>query len=99
PAARPLGAQLDLLGLGEALVLLQPAAGASLTTASTVDVHVAGAELNAAAALARLGGRAALCTRLGDDPFAARVRLTAGALGVELLAEVDPRRPTGVFFR
>jgi len=99
PAARPLGAQLDLVGLGEALVLLQPPAGASLAAASNLDVHVAGAELNAGAALARLGGRAALCTRLGADPFATRVRATAEALGVELLAEADPQRPTGVFFK
>ncbi|MEU3270299.1 sugar kinase [Saccharomonospora sp. NPDC006951] len=87
----------DLVGFGEAMVLLQPPAGGTLETAPAFAVHVAGAELNACAAVAALGGSAVLCTRLGDDPFGRRVSARAAGLGVGLSAETDPRRPTGLF--
>lgn len=100
PPALPLGgAQLDVVGFGEPMVLMQPVAGSDLAEADSFEVHVAGAELNACAAVAALGGRAALITRLGDDPFAARVLATAARLGVDVVAEKDPQRPTGVFFK
>ncbi|ASR39351.1 hypothetical protein BAY61_16465 [Prauserella marina] len=87
----------DLVGFGEAMVLLQPPAGGRLDTAPALDVHVAGAELNACAAVAALGGSAVLCTRLGDDPFGRRVSSEAARLGVGVSAEIDPSRPTGLF--
>ena len=88
---------VDVVGFGEAMVLLQ---AADLATASSMEVHVAGAELNACAAVARLGGRAALCSRVGDDPHGSRVRSAIRTLGVDgRLVGTDPTRPTGVFFR
>ncbi|MCS5716927.1 sugar kinase [Herbiconiux sp. CPCC 205763] len=88
-----------MVGIGEAMVLLEPGAGRTLETATAYSVHVAGAELNACAAVAALGGRPALVTRLGDDPFAARVHETARRLGVSLDADTDSARPTGIFFK
>lgn len=100
PQASALGhGRLDVLGFGEPLVLLQPPEGAALGSARRLDVHVAGAELNACAAVASLGGSAALCTRLGDDPLASYVRRHAQTLGVGLEARTHPTRPTGVFFK
>lgn len=94
------GARPDVVGAGEAMVLLQPPAGADLATAERLDVHVAGAELNACAAAARLGARAALASRVGDDPLGRRVVDQVRALGVGTgLISVDPGRPTGVFFK
>jgi 2-dehydro-3-deoxygluconokinase len=100
PPAQPLGASRpDVVGFGEALLLLQPEAGLGLADAGTLAVHVAGAELNVCAAVASLGGTAALVTRLGDDPLAAHLTRAANRLGVSLAAERDPARPTGVYFK
>lgn len=100
PRPQPLGAsRRDVVGFGEALVLLQPEAGAKLADAATLDVHAAGAELNGCAAVASLGGTATLVTRLGDDPLAEHITRAADRLGVTLDAERDPARPTGVYFK
>lgn len=102
PVPRALGAAggYDVVGFGEAMVLLQPAAGDALAHAPTLEAHVAGAELNLCAAVARLGGRTALCSRVGCDPHGDRVWAAVAGLGVDtaLLARA-PDRPTGVFFR
>jgi 2-dehydro-3-deoxygluconokinase len=100
PAHAPLGGDaVDVVGFGEPMVLLQPRAGDTLEHAATLEVHVAGAELNACAAVAALGGRTILVTRLGADPFAARVRTEAARLGVQIVAREDAGRPTGVLFK
>ena len=89
----------DVVSIGEAMLLLEPPAGYTLETAPEYAVHVAGAELNACAAVASLGGRAAFVTKLGADPFAARVHEAGQRLGVAVDAETDPQHPTGVFFK
>lgn len=100
PAPAPLGGNRpDVVGFGEALVLFQPPAGASLATAPTVEVHVGGAELNVCAAVAALGGSAVLCTRLGDDPLAQHVVNGADRVGVRLAADRSSNRPTGIYFK
>lgn len=100
PAPAPLGGDaIDVVGFGEPLVLLQPPDGGDLAASPVFEVHVAGAEFNACAAVAALGGRAALVTRLGTDPFAARVEVSAARLGVSVVAERDTERLTGVFFK
>ena len=99
PAARPAGAmaELELAGFGEAMVLFE---AESLATARSVDVHVAGAELNLCAAAARLGIATALCTRVGADPLGARVLASLDDLGVSTaLAITDPDHPTGLFLK
>ena len=99
PAARPACAmaELELAGFGEAMVLFE---AESLATARSVDVHVAGAELNLCAAAARLGIATALCTRVGADPLGARVLASLDDLGVSTaLAITDPDHPTGLFLK
>jgi 2-dehydro-3-deoxygluconokinase len=90
----------DLVGFGEAMVLVAPADGEPLESTRTAELHVAGAELNVCAAAARLGARTAFASRVGDDPFGRRVRAACAQLGIstELLAAC-PTAPTGVFFK
>ena len=101
PSPAPLGTsgRPDLVGFGEPLVLLQPPTGASLASTTSVDLHIAGAELNVCAAVAALGGTATLCSRLGNDPLAEHVVAEATRLGVSLSVEIDSVRPTGVYFK
>ncbi|MDG6108943.1 sugar kinase [Dactylosporangium aurantiacum] len=89
-----------IVGLGEAMVLFQPADLLPLEECRTASVHVAGAELNLLAAARRAGARAAFCSRVGDDPFGRRVVAAADGLGVDAgLVGVDGARPTGVFVK
>lgn len=89
-----------IVGLGEAMVLFQPADLLPLEECRTASVHVAGAELNLLAAAARAGARTAFCSRVGDDPFGRRVVAAADGLGVGTgLVTVDGARPTGVFVK
>lgn len=100
PVARPLGRQLDVVGVGEAMLLLQAPPPASLTEAKLLLVDVAGAEFNAVAAIARAGGRTALLSRVGDDEPGQRVLLAMAALNVERnLIVKDSAHPTGLFLR
>lgn len=99
PSRSPIGESLDVVGLGEALVLLQPAAGESLEDADQLQVHVAGAELNVCAAVVAVGGRATFCSRLGNDPMGARIRKEVQLLGVQLAAEEDASRATAIFLK
>lgn len=90
----------DIIGLGEAMVLFQPPAGAALDDTATVEVHVAGAEINLCAAAARLGAVTGFCSRVGADPLGARVLAEARALGVDTtLVAVDEDHPTGLFLK
>ncbi|MCW3843812.1 sugar kinase [Micromonospora yasonensis] len=93
-------ARLDLVGLGEAMALFQPPPGAALADTATVEVHVAGAELNLCVAAARLGAGTGFCSRVGADPLGARVLAEARAAGVDTtLVAVDPDHPTGLFLK
>ncbi|MGN9809314.1 sugar kinase [Micromonospora sp. BQ11] len=90
----------DVVGFGEAMVLLQPPDGDHLESAATLEVHVAGAEFNLCAAVARLGLRAGFCSRVGRDPFGTRLLAEATELGIASdLVEIDPDRPTGLFLK
>jgi 2-dehydro-3-deoxygluconokinase len=89
-----------IVGIGEAMVLFQPADLLPLEECRTASVHVAGAELNLLAAASRAGARTAFCSRVGDDPFGRRVVAAAAGLGVGTgLVTVDGTRPTGVFVK
>lgn len=91
---------LDLVGFGEAMVLVAPPAGRALARSTTADLHVAGAELTVCAAAASLGLRTGFATRVGADPLGDRVRADAQRLCVDVdLIVTDPAHPTGVFFK
>lgn len=63
-------------------------------------VAVAGAELNTAVGVARLGHRASWMSRLGDDAFAARIRSTLAAEGIDTrLVGTDTGAKTGLIVK
>lgn len=86
-----------VLCVGEALIALTPTRG-SLRRATQLSVSAAGAELNVAVHLARLGLRARFAGRVGDDPFGQRLRDALRLEGIDDgPLEVDPDLPTGVY--
>lgn len=91
----------DIVGFGEAMVLVAPEDGRDLEHAETAGLHVAGAEFNVCVAAAALGARSAFASVVGDDPFGRRIRAAAVAHGVDVsLLETAPApAPTGVFFK
>jgi 2-dehydro-3-deoxygluconokinase len=72
---------------GEAMLRLTPPGLQRLEQASALELWIAGAELNVAVALARLGEPAAWVSRLPDNPLGRRVDAHARATGVR--TEVD----------
>jgi sugar/nucleoside kinase (ribokinase family) len=71
-----------------------PAAG-ELVAADELVLNIGGCASNAAVDLARLGVRAAVCGKVGDDPFGRFVAETLVAHGVDVAAlGIDPDRAT-----
>ena len=71
-----------------------PAAG-ELVQAEELILNIGGCASNAAVVLARLGVRATLCGKVGDDVFGRFVADALGGFGVDASAlAVDPRRAT-----
>ncbi len=90
----------EVVTFGEAMGLLLADDGLPLRRARSFRRTLAGAELNVAVGLARLGHRVAYGGRVGDDPFGEDVRATLLAEGVEPAAlHVDPELPTGLLTR
>ncbi|MBI3977434.1 MAG: sugar kinase [Chloroflexi bacterium] len=91
---------LDVVTLGESMVLLVPTSAGPLRHATHFERHLAGAESNVAIGVARLGGRAGWISRVGDDEFGRYALATIRGEGVDVSrVVVDPAAPTGVFFR
>lgn len=86
--------------LGEAMLLLRTTESGPLAIGSEMRASVAGAELNVAIGLARLGHEVSWVGRVGHDPGG---RLVTGALagnGVDVSRTVvDPGHPTGLLVR
>jgi len=89
----------EVITIGEPLGLLLADDGVPLRHARRFRRQVAGAELNVAVGLARLGHRCAFIGRVGDDPFGEDVLATLRTEGVEAAVNVDPSRPTGLLIR
>ncbi len=91
---------MEVLCLGESMVVFAPTTTASLRHASDLRAGVAGAESNVAISLALLGARTGWRGAVGDDPFGRRVLDALRESGVDCDGvEVDPERPTGVYFK
>lgn len=74
-----------LYAIGEALIDMIPAeTGCDFGAVSSFAPRVGGAPANVAAAFARLGGRSALLTQLGDDPFGAKITAELVGAGVDV---------------
>lgn len=75
---------LDVLTFGEAMLRLSPPRGVPLTGATSLDVHMAGAEANVAVALSSLGRSVAWVSRLPDSDLGLRVARDLAAAGVDI---------------
>jgi 2-dehydro-3-deoxygluconokinase len=67
---------------GEAMIRFSPPGLQRLEQTSAVDLWIAGAELNVAVALARLGERVRWASRLPDNPLGRRIAMHARGHGV-----------------
>jgi 2-dehydro-3-deoxygluconokinase len=91
---------LDVVTLGETMVLLCPEVGTSLEHSTLFTKRIAGAESNVAIGLSRLGHHVAWISQLGDDGFGRFILKTLRGEGVDVSAVgVDEIRNTGVFFK
>jgi 2-dehydro-3-deoxygluconokinase len=88
---------LDLLCVGETMGLVVAERPGPLS--GDVSLAVGGAESNVAIAAARLGARVAWVTRLGADPIGDLVARAVRGEGVEVHAERDHARPTGLMVK
>lgn len=75
--------RVEVLALGETMVLIAPDPPRPLATATGVALLVGGAESNVAGHLASLGRHAAWASRLGGDPFGERILADLTARGVD----------------
>ena len=91
---------LDVVTLGESMVLLLAEQSGPMREATTFRRHIAGAESNVAIGLCRLGQTAGWFSRVGDDEFGRAVVFRIRGEGVDTSHVVhDPRAPTGMVIR
>ncbi|SCL20287.1 2-dehydro-3-deoxygluconokinase [Micromonospora rhizosphaerae] len=91
---------LDAVCIGETMLQLTPIDAQPLATRPHLAMHIGGAESNVACTLVALGHRAAWVSRVGDDQFGQLIADELTRRSVDLtMVEVDPDRPTGVYFK
>ena len=92
--------QLDVVTVGESMVLFVAEQAGPLREATTFRRHIAGAESNVAIGLCRLGHTAGWLSRLGDDEFGRAILFRVRGEGVDTSRVVlDQIAPTAVVFR
>ncbi len=91
---------LELITVGRISVdLYANEAGASFIDPQTFTKSVGGSATNVAIAAARLGHRAAVFTKVGDDPFGQYVRHKLDLFGVDTrFVSIHPEMPTPLAF-
>lgn len=91
---------LDVVTLGETMILLMAQEVGPLREATTFRRYVAGAETNVATGLCRLGHTVGWISRISDDEFGRTVAFRLRGEGVDISRViVDPEAPTGVMVR
>ena len=91
---------IDILCIGETMVLVSPLGGAALSSAKDFSMSIAGAESNVALYATDLGLRCSWASRVGTDPFGSRITdyLSASDVDIDLTIR-DTNLQTGVFFK
>jgi 2-dehydro-3-deoxygluconokinase len=79
-----MSSSFDVVTFGESMVLYAPSERGTLESAPAFHASIGGAESNCAIGLARLGYSVGWVSRLGDDPFGARVLKTIRGEGVDV---------------
>jgi 2-dehydro-3-deoxygluconokinase len=91
---------VEVVTLGECLAVLYPPEPIEVEAAGSLTIDIGGAEGNLAIALSRLGHRARVLGRVGDDPFGRRIRTTLDDEGVDAtFLLTDAEAPTGLYIR
>jgi 2-dehydro-3-deoxygluconokinase len=90
----------ELVTMGETMALLSAPRVGPLRHMPHLNLTAAGAESNVAIGIRRLGGTAALISRVGDDEFGRLVTSTVAAEGVDVThIVVDDTAPTGLMIK
>nr|WP_276147154.1 sugar kinase [Streptomyces sporangiiformans] len=96
----PVGDVVDVVTLGESMVTFLPSRPGRLADVPSFDRGIGGAESNVACGLAAAGHAVKWVSRIGSDGFGQHLVERIAALGVDTSAvQVDPARPTGIYFR
>lgn len=91
---------VDVVTIGESMVLLQPMSEGPLAYSPLFTRTIAGAESNVAIGLSRLGRKVRWIGRVGTDPFGDMILATLAGEGVDVsMAERDPAYPTAIYFK
>jgi 2-dehydro-3-deoxygluconokinase len=91
---------MDVITLGETMILLTPKSIGPLDTVYEFHKGLAGAESNVAIGLSRLGHQVAWISKLGSDSFGRFIYKTLRGEGIDVSHVIfDETRPTGVFFK
>jgi 2-dehydro-3-deoxygluconokinase len=93
-----MGRRGTIVTFGEAMLRFTPPSLQRIEQASAFELWVAGAELNVAVALARLGEPATWVSRLPDNALGRRLAGHARANGVAVDVEWDPQGRLGLLF-
>lgn len=98
-SASPLQA-VDVVTIGESMVLMQPMSEGSLAYAPLFTRSIAGAESNVSIGLSRLGRKVRWISRVGTDPFGDMILSALAGEGVDVsYADRDPQYPTAIYFK
>ena len=96
----PLTKKLDVVTLGESMVLLLAEQPGPMREATTFRRYIAGAESNLAIGLSRLGQTAGWFSRVGDDEFGRAIVFRIRGEGVDTSHVLsDPSAPPGLVIR
>lgn len=96
----PACAAFDLVTVGEAMALLVAQIPGALSAAEHFSRSSAGAELNVATGLARLGWRVAYVSRVGQDPFGEYLLSTLDRECIDRrFVQIDANHPTGFMLK
>lgn len=91
---------LDVLAIGETMVMLAPEHSLPLSEATELRLDIGGAESNVAMHLASSGHAVAWASRVGDDPFGHRILARIAAADVDVsMVTIDPDAPTGLYVK
>ncbi|WP_188454731.1 sugar kinase [Virgibacillus oceani] len=91
---------MDVITLGETMVLLTPHSTGLMRYADSFSTKVAGAESNVAIGLARLGHQTGWISRLGNDEFGKKIYAFIRGEGVDVSrVTFDDSANTGLFFK
>lgn len=90
---------LDIVTIGEPMIQFNAVTSGPLRHVSYFERHVAGSEANVAVAATRMGLKAGLITKLGDDEFGRCIMMSMRGEGVDTsYISVEKGGFTGVYF-